>query len=87
MDFRNDDDLEKVWLWYKGLLWKMGNFAWDLAKSLLYYALLLWIFLGIFELYGFERTLIILLIGVFYVRIKRGYALGRFVKDFPDKPD
>jgi hypothetical protein len=77
-DLGDDAFLDFVWLKYKRLLWSLGCLAFDLGKSLLYYSFLLWIFLSIFELYGFEKTLVILLIGVFYVRIKRGYALGRF---------
>lgn len=37
----------------------------------IYYSFLLWIFLNIYQYAGFERTLIILLIGIFYVRVKR----------------
>ena len=72
-DWSSDDDLEKIWVAYKNLLWKLFRTAKNFLVSLVYYMFLIWVFMSVFDSQGFERTLIILLIGVFYVRIKREY--------------
>ena len=73
INWTDDSDLEKVWVAYKKLLWKLVGIVKNFLKSLVYYMFLIWVFMGIFDSQGFERTLIILLVGLFYVRIKRDY--------------
>ena len=73
INWTDDDDLEKVWVAYKQLLRKLVGIVKNFLKSLVYYMFLIWVFMSIFDSQGFERTLIILLVGLFYVRIKRDY--------------
>jgi len=73
LDLRNQDHLDLIWIEYKKLMWIGFCLFKTFAKSIIYYYFLIWIFLGIFDRYGFERTLIILLIGIFYVRVKKSW--------------
>ena len=79
-------DLDLVWVAYKKLIFKLLGFAKNFVISIVYYMFLAWVFLSIYGEYGFEKTLIILLIGVFYVRIKRDYY-GRTTGDISKKSD
>ena len=51
---------------------KLFKFFKTMGLSLAGYLFLSFIFLGIYDRFGFDRTLIILLIGIFYIHIKKG---------------
>lgn len=51
---------------------KLFKFFKTMGISLAGYLFLSFIFLSIYDRFGFERTLIILLIGIFYIHIKKG---------------
>jgi len=45
------------------------HFLKSTALALIYYSFLSFIFLSLYDRFGFERTLLVLLIGVFYVKL------------------
>lgn len=67
------DSLESVCVKYRdgglnktllGLIKGLLKFSKNMVVSLLVYSLLSWVFLQVYDKYGFEKTIIILLIGV-----------------------
>ena len=76
---KNNDDFLQKWetnmnkyqKWYyskfKIFLKKVGNFI----PIIIGYSFMTWIFMGVYDSLGFEKTLIILLVGVFWYGLRQ----------------
>jgi len=61
----------KLFVYNLIMLKKLLKFAGNLIPIIIGYSFMSWIFLGIYDSQGFDRTLIILLVGVFWYGIRR----------------
>ena len=62
--------VDKINNFIKKFLEKLGKFSVKLAMILVGYSFMTWIFLGLYDRFGFDKTLIILLVGVLWYGLR-----------------
>ena len=76
---KNQDDFLKKWESTSGnlLKWYIPKFKGLVKRALKFipiilgYSFMSWMFIGVYDAIGFEKTLIILLVGVFYYGLRQ----------------
>lgn len=66
-----DDDFKNLIEIYKKLLKKLWGFGSVFVINVIIYMVVLWIYLSIYDNYGWERTVISLAVGVIVFSIKK----------------